>query len=115
MGVPFERGARGPDAYDCYGLVRELYRRAGVELPDFESPGTVEEIEQVISDEARRWRKVPIGTIGALHTFRIEGIGSHVGFCIERDRFVHAIEVIGVTTDRLSDPSMKPLGAYDYV
>lgn len=35
IGVPFRDGGRGPDAYDCWGLVRAAYAdRLGVELPD---------------------------------------------------------------------------------
>jgi cell wall-associated NlpC family hydrolase len=115
LGLPFERGGRGPDSYDCYGILKEMYRRSGVELPDFQTPGDAQSMADVIADESRRWRKVPVGTIGACHTFRVEGVGSHVGFCVEPDRFLHAIEPIGVTTDRLSNPLLKPLAAYDYV
>ena len=28
----YELGGRGPDCYDCYGLVREMYRRCGKEI-----------------------------------------------------------------------------------
>lgn len=29
IGMPFERHAFGPDQFDCIGVVREVYRRAG--------------------------------------------------------------------------------------
>ena len=35
IGCPYELGARGPERYDCWGLVIEIYRRAGVMLPQF--------------------------------------------------------------------------------
>lgn len=42
VGLPYREGARGPDAYDCYGLVAAVFRAIrGVELPDWYqgSPG----------------------------------------------------------------------------
>lgn len=36
IGLPYREGARGPDAYDCYGLVAAVLRAArGWELPDW--------------------------------------------------------------------------------
>ncbi len=42
VGLPYREGARGPDAYDCYGLVAAVFRALrGVELPDWyqDAPG----------------------------------------------------------------------------
>lgn len=115
FGVPFERGGRDPKrALDCYGLVIEMYRRMGISIRDFQSPGTLEEIAEIVSMEARNWKRVPIGTPASVVTFRVEGVGAHVGFTIDGDRFVHAIEPIGVTTDRLTGGDFKPLAAYVY-
>lgn len=35
IGKPYAHGARGPAAFDCWGLCAEVYRRGGVELPDY--------------------------------------------------------------------------------
>jgi len=35
IGVPFTPRGRGPDSYDCWGLAMEVYRRRGIELPEF--------------------------------------------------------------------------------
>jgi hypothetical protein len=35
VGKPYAHGARGPDAYDCWGLCVEVYRRRGIDLPDY--------------------------------------------------------------------------------
>lgn len=116
LGKPYIRGARGPKAYDCYGLAREMFKRAGNEVPDFDEPGSLEEIERLIKDKSRRWRRVPIGTEGALLTFRVEGYGAHVGFMLsrEQDRFIHAWEATGVTTERLTGGHFNPLASYHY-
>lgn len=42
IGLPYREGARGPEAFDCYGLVAAVLSAAkGVQLPDWyqESPG----------------------------------------------------------------------------
>ena len=36
VGQPFKEGARGPNEFDCWGLVREVAKRSGTELPDFD-------------------------------------------------------------------------------
>lgn len=37
IGLPFKQHGRGPEAYDCYGLVRLIYlRELGISLPDYE-------------------------------------------------------------------------------
>jgi len=36
IGLPYREGARGPDAFDCYGIVAAVLRAAkGLELPDW--------------------------------------------------------------------------------
>lgn len=114
LGLPFVRGGRGPDAYDCYGLVKEMFKRAGKEVPDFASPGTLEEIEALIADNHHHWRRVPIGTAGAALSFRVEGYGAHVGYMLSNDRFLHAWEPTGVTTERLTGGTFKPIASYVY-
>lgn len=116
LALPFERGARGPDKYDCYGLAKEMFRRDGVELPDFASPGSLEEIEELVSRslQEKRWRPCPIGTPRALITFRVDGAGAHVGYALGGDRFIHAFEATGVTTERLTNNWMRPLASYRY-
>lgn len=42
IGLPYREGARGPDAFDCYGLVAAIFKAMrGVELPDWyqDAPG----------------------------------------------------------------------------
>lgn len=36
VGLPYREGGRGPDAFDCYGLIAAVYKAArGVSLPDW--------------------------------------------------------------------------------
>jgi len=44
LGKEFHYGGRGPDRFDCYGLVQEVYRRRGIFLPEFHSIADQEKI-----------------------------------------------------------------------
>ena len=35
IGKPYKENGRGPDGYDCYGLVEIVSRRLGIDLPAF--------------------------------------------------------------------------------
>jgi len=36
VGKPYKPGARGPDSFDCWGLVRDIYeKRFGIALPEW--------------------------------------------------------------------------------
>lgn len=117
IGGSFERGARGPEHWDCYGLVREMNARAGIDLPDFLTPGTLEKIEHLIERKSKSWTKVPFGTVGSTVTMRLRGIGSHVVYMITPDKFIHAIEGSGVVVERISltPYNNAKMGAYVYV
>lgn len=40
IGLPYRDGARGPEAFDCYGLVATVLKAVrGVELPDWHAAG----------------------------------------------------------------------------
>ncbi|MBP5359381.1 MAG: C40 family peptidase [Treponema sp.] len=39
LGKPYSDGGRGPDSYDCYGVVLEGARRMGAELTDIRHEG----------------------------------------------------------------------------
>lgn len=115
LGKPFVRGGRGPDGFDCYGLAVELFARKGVIVPDFQSPGSLEEIESLVVAASSAWSRVAPKTYGSVVTFRVEGMGAHVGVMLDGDRFIHCIEPIGVAVERLTGNRLKPLAFYDYV
>jgi len=35
VGLPYQEGARGPGAFDCYGIVAAVFKERGIVLPDF--------------------------------------------------------------------------------
>lgn len=39
IGKPFKLGGRGPEYWDCYGIIIELAKRLGYYIPDLGTPG----------------------------------------------------------------------------
>ena len=104
MSARYEEGARGPDAYDCFGLFAELCRRSGFEIPDHPSPADREQIEEKIMAAAiADWQILREPEIGCAVAIRIGPWVSHIGMVIEGNRFIHANEKTGVTVARLDD------------
>lgn len=80
IGAPYRYGARGPDAFDCSGLVHYAYAAAGLPVP------------RTAAAQHRAARAVPIDQArrGDLLFFRDGGRISHVGIYLGGRRFVHA-------------------------
>ncbi|NQZ53212.1 MAG: C40 family peptidase [Piscirickettsiaceae bacterium] len=116
IGVPFEYGGRGDDEYDCYGLLMELMRRDGIEIPDYASPEDGAKITAIFMGELRLWEKCEAKE-GVAFLFRVPG-NIHVGYCIGGDKFVHTWQHTGgVIVERLSDNGWQNrlMGIYKYV
>ena len=80
LGTPYRYGGRGPDGFDCSGLVQFAWARAGVILP---------------RTTAQQWHSVtpvPISEarVGDLVFFKVDGRPGHVGLYVGSGQFVHA-------------------------
>lgn len=114
IGVPFEYGGRGPDAFDCYGLLMEMYRRDGIILPDYRSPDQLNRIAALMAMQLDLWRETEKRP-GAAVLIRIGRFNSHVGYVLDGMRFVHTWEESGgVVTERLSSWESKIAGYYEF-
>ncbi len=96
VGKPFADGGRGPEAYDCWGLALEVFRRYGVELPDYRI-GAYDSaaIYGTYQREKRRWIEIRAGEppVPALIFMRFNAaVGNHVGVYLGAGRFIHARE-----------------------
>jgi len=49
IGRSFQRGAKGPDYFDCWGVAQEIARRRGFIIPDEDSPEGIQLKIAVIS------------------------------------------------------------------
>jgi cell wall-associated NlpC family hydrolase len=127
LGVQFAYRGRGPDEYDCYGLLIELYRRLGKDIPDYISPTKQEAIALLIGEEKVKWKShwkrsdssdVPPSSVlipGRTLLFNIGRYGSHVGMIIRPRYFLHIWEGSGcVERQPISSWQRRIVGVYDY-
>lgn len=114
IGKTFEYGGRGPDKYDCYGLLREMYSRTGKEIPDYSSPSVGAEIIAKILDKKSEWTEVERQP-GVAALIRLRG-NAHVGFILPYGMFIHVWERSGgVTVERIRDWEARIVAYYDYL
>ena len=114
IGTPFKIGGRGPDVYDCYGLIMEMNLRDGITVPDVLSISKPVDIESLMDEKKQLWKRTKIIPKSTL-IFSIKGYGAHVGYVISPTRFIHTWEGTGgVTIERISLWKKRILGAYRY-
>lgn len=117
IGTPFKYGGRGPDFFDCYGLLKLLQKEVnGVDIPDFNTPedGCGSRIAEIFSEEIVLWKKCELKR-GATLLLRVPG-NVHVGMYMGEGRFLHTWERSGgVSREYLSDWKNRVIGVYEYV
>jgi cell wall-associated NlpC family hydrolase len=108
IGRPFKDGGRGPE-YDCWGLVREVYLRNGVVLPDFaHSALDIISVGAEIEKQRHmpRWESILAPAKLCIVLIRFNSpITNHCGVYLGKDKFIHAREKVGVNIDRTTAPS----------
>lgn len=114
IGLPWESGAQGPDAFDCWALVRHVQREHyGRELPviDVDAHDLAAVHAAFASHPERaRWRRVDAPQDGdCVQVWRGNEI-DHVGIYLDIDdgRVLHAAQRAGVICTAL--PVLKRLG-----
>lgn len=114
IGKPFELGGRGPNSYDCYGLMMELGRRIGLQFPDYRSPDTLSKASGYIEAQRPLWTPCAPGP-GAVVAIRVMGAVAHVGMVLPFDRMIHVWERSGgVCIERLASWERRICGYYIY-
>ncbi len=111
VGKPFADGGRGPDAYDCWGLVCEVFKRYGIELPDYKiSCEDASRIDNEIDSQRRQWRRcegeIPAPSLVVIR-FNEVVFCNHTGVYIGSGRFIHTREKIGGNIDRIDSPAWR--------
>lgn len=126
----YKLGGRGPDYYDCYGLIKEMYHRYGKEVPEYHSDANFAAVAQKIEKEKGSWHKITkeeatrtiknaFGEIyikpHCLIVLRMGRYGSHVGFILNELQFIHCWDrADSVIIERIDYWKQNILGAYDY-
>lgn len=90
QGKKYRSGAKGPDYFDCSGLIYFTYRQAGISVP------LTAEAQGRYGAEISRGEAQP----GDLVLFRIRN-DDHIGIMVNGSDFVHASKSRGVAIDSL--------------
>jgi len=119
IGKPYKANCSGPDYYNCFGLVMEIYRRMGVELPnvneivDFDYKGIDDEFARNLPLYIKLTSPYP----GCIIAFKMtKEFVTHVGVVLDHCNMIHIRRGIGVSITRFDSPLWKSKleGYYTY-
>jgi cell wall-associated NlpC family hydrolase len=109
--VPFVDGGRSLTGFDCYGLSMEMYRRFGIELPDYKiCCEDASAVNTQINNSRLEWVKcegeLPVP---CLVVMQISGTAfcNHTGVYLGNGKFIHTREKVGVSIDRIDSMLWK--------
>lgn len=102
IGKPWEYGAQGPDAFDCWGFTRFVQRtQYGVEMPAVQVPEDWREAREVLEthEERNRWNPVAVPGDGDVVLMARNRIPLHIGVVVKAngvDGVLHCFDPAGV-------------------
>lgn len=104
----YEDFCTGTDKDGCYGLVMEVCRRMGIELPDYRCLAMEISNQEKIEKYRSRFQEVEHPEPGDLVLIRsVEGNEYHIAVVVERSWFLHATRENNVHKVRLNHPLYK--------
>jgi len=121
IGQPWGYPPDPPRTYDCWAAIREVYSRAGIELPDYTiAEHTAVRISGAIekAKEANCWKQISDLEIPCILEIRGHpGFHQHVGVYIGNNKFLHSKKSTGVVIERMDSPNWKTKikGYWQYV
>lgn len=86
IGKPWVYGAKGPDAFDCWGFVLYVQRmQYGINLPEVIVPDSWPAVRRLLEnhEEHRHWDKVSQPMDGDIVMMARNRVPAHVGIVIE--------------------------------
>jgi cell wall-associated NlpC family hydrolase len=93
IGKPYLAGGKGPEKFDCSGLIYFVFKSFNIDLP----LSTEKLLKSGI--EVRRENVLP----GDIVFFKIQK-DLHAGIIINKNEFIHASKSRGVTVDNINSP-----------
>ncbi|EHM37726.1 C40 family peptidase [Anaeroglobus geminatus] len=115
IGVPYVNGGRDCETgLDCWGLVREYYRRAGIKLPKhLIDIKRVDAIMAEIDSNKHKWLELETPEVGCVVLLRLIGnpLPSHCGIYVGYGEFMHAVQT-AVQIDRVSRWGPRVIGYF---
>jgi len=118
IGKPFAEDSTGPDAYDCWGLVTEVARRAGISFPDINRPVGLEKWDDLCDEFlGRDFRRIERPEPFAIVAIKL-AIHWHAGIVLpDTFHFVHVTDGHRVNIQSVGSRLWTPFieGFYRYV
>lgn len=121
LGKPYKMGADGPDAYDCYGVVRAVMLKEGIVLPGIarnDMPHKVLATAMLGCPERVQWVEVEKGGPGDLMVMgNVDGRDYHLAVRLKfgREHFcIHTDEKTGVTIDNIQTLGFRGYHRFRY-
>lgn len=121
IGIPYKDNGRDTNGFDCWGLVRYIYKEQyDIDLPSFEleyvGASDRDTTTELLATKREKWNKVEFPKEGDVVLFRILGLESHVGIYLGNSKFIHAKERHNVVIESLDSISWRSrvAGYYRY-
>jgi len=105
IGKPWAEGGRGPDAYDCVGLVLEVAKRLGKQLPDYVSNEATLHAELAAGgDSLADLPRMIHPNVGDVVLLRMGVNEHHLGVMVDSCRMLHASRNCAAIIERVNSP-----------
>ena len=104
MGISYEKGKK-----NCYWLCKEIYKKRGIELPEYDEPDEMSLISQLISDNVSLGEEIkePEPFCFVLFSMRYPYV-THMGVVLEDCKsFVHLMRKRNVAIEKLDKDFWK--------
>lgn len=109
IGRPYLKDGRGPDSYDCYGLCIEVSRRAGIIVPEGQTPPTRAGRNKIFTSAKDVWQKLSKPEPFCFAAFHVRG-NWHAGIVLPGlTSFIHITAGIRVTVSQLNSLKWRQL------
>lgn len=119
--VPFLEKGRSLGGWDCWGPAYVIYKdRLNIQLPlyadQYENTEDEKELGRLIGKEKLLWQEVDVPQLYDLINFRLKGQPMHVGVYIGNGKFIHCMENVGTTVEKLKSSTWRDriIGFYRY-
>jgi len=113
IGKVFKDGGRGPDEFDCWGLIRYIYKHEfAIDLPDYTiSAFDAQGINDAITRDRQVWITVDTPEFGDVCLFSMGYLNqdfiTHVGMYMTCGKFIHVLSGHDVSISKLDNPFWK--------
>jgi cell wall-associated NlpC family hydrolase len=111
LGIRYVKNGKLPDGLDCYSLVQEVFRREGIDLPEYDSPEESSLIHLLLTGDILKYA-IPLEEPEPLCVVRfciVQPYIRHVGVVLDNcTTFIHIREKANVAIERLDHRFWAP-------